>query len=166
MRTVLLVLLILILGGFSCKKEKIDISGITATDQVGNIMGSVDPTDWTHDANWSSEVESLFNAIGIVNLAGTTAGTISIFPAYPNPCTDQFRISIQSSTTCAIRLGLYDEQLNQKWSGTQLINVGNNTITISRDPARIGKGTYRLYYRFDSYDQQMFYKGHGDVMFF
>lgn len=165
MRIIIVGLTILLISGFSCKKEAIEISGYTKTDSMGNIMGSVDPTDWTHDTKWTDLEMSVFNTIGIEPLAGTTAGLISMTTAFPNPCTNYFGIGIQSSTRCVIRMGLVDEDLSTKWSHYQYIDVGVNYINIAPDPSKIGRGLYRLYYAFEAFDQSMFYKGHGDVMF-
>ena len=166
MRILIVALTILLCSGFSCyKQEEIDISGYTKTDAIGNIMGSVDPTDWTHDTKWTDLEISVFNTIGTESLTGTTSGTISITPAFPNPCTDQFGIGIQSTSKCVVRMGIVNEGLDIKWQHYQVINIGVNYITIAPDPSKIGKGLYRLYYAFESFDQHMFYKGHGDVMF-
>ncbi|HEX7845010.1 MAG TPA: hypothetical protein VF476_04355 [Chitinophagaceae bacterium] len=165
MKKIIIPVLILFTFGFSCKKELIDISGYTKTDGVGNLMGAADATDWTHDPNWTEAEVAIFNTVGIANLAGTSSGSVTIFPAYPNPCSNQSHIVVQSSTKCVIRMALVDEFLNQRWTAYQLIEVGFNNIVIAPDPGKIGKGLIRLYYAFESNDQHMFYKGHGDIMF-
>ena len=151
---------------FSCKKDIVNFSGYTATDAVGNPMGNVDNSDWTFDVNWKKEEIDKINLLTPASLTGTTTGTITIFPAYPNPCVNNFGFALNTSTKCAIRLALCDESLNQKWTGTQVLNPGFNNIIIGPDPSQMSKpGLYRLYYVFDAEGQLMFKKGHGDVLF-
>jgi hypothetical protein len=166
MRTVTSIFILLLLANLSCKKNVVNFTGYTATDALGNPMGSVDNSDWTFDQLWKSEEVDNMERITPADLTGTSTGSITIFPAYPNPCSDQFGIALNSSTKCVIRLALCDESLRQKWVGSQVLNPGFNNIIISPDPSEMRSLTlYRLYYVFDAEGQLMFKKGHGDVYF-
>ncbi len=159
-------ILLLACCGLSCKKDVIDITGYTETDSAGNFMGTIDLTDWTLDQEWTSKESDRMDQIPAATLTGTSSGTIILGSAYPNPFSDQFRITVNSTTKCVIRMGLFDEQLNLKWSGSQVLLQGYSSVTIAPDLSRLRKSNlYRLYYVFDAEGQAAYFKGHGDVFF-
>ncbi len=74
MRIILLLCTICLSLMPGCKKATpftIDLSNITSTDSLGNILGSPDNTDWTMDAEWS-ETEISFFRTDPVDLTGTS----------------------------------------------------------------------------------------------
>jgi hypothetical protein len=74
---ILAILTILILSS-QCSKEKINVSGIYMTDNLGNPIGSV-PTDnqWKSTQFSGSEL-ALFNDLDTANLSGTQLPVINV----------------------------------------------------------------------------------------
>lgn len=162
--------LILVLFAFilsSCKKEGIDISGYTRTDAQGNFSGNIDQSDWTFATSWKNSETEIFNNIASGDLANTTAGTIIINPAYPNPCTNHVALTIVTTTACKLRFALVNENLNTLTSNTVALVAGSNNfmIALPQTPGAYRSGElYRLYYVFDAAGSPIFKKGHGDIL--
>lgn len=150
-----------------CKKNNdkptIDVSQITITDALGNIL-SQDNTDWTKDNNWTTEEEALFQTPTAAQLANTQTATVSLFPAYPNPASSQQSIVIATSKTTLLQIVITDNMLSVKQRF--FVNTSNTTQAISYlfDSLIFSNNTnYRLYYGFYSLSDGLFYKGHGDI---
>lgn len=159
------VLLIAVAMTVSCTRNTsgIDISGYTATDALGNPMGSTDASDWTVNESWSNDEENVFSGIPTGDLTGTNAGTVSMYPAYPNPCQNMYSITVTATTSCNMRFVLVNENLTILQSGTYEVDPGTSTYSIYID-SNIPDGLYRMYYSFEAQSMPMFHKGHGDVM--
>lgn len=142
----------------------IDVSNITATDALGNPIGSEDNTDWTMDANWS-ETEKSFFRTDPVDLSGTTIATITMQAAYPNPTeTRNITFLFTASSITYLRIALVDAQLNKLSFYSFTTVVGLNAIRIPFEETKFpANKNYRLYYSFDAPGTLMYYKGHGDI---
>ena len=99
----------------NCKKDgrnKINARAITQTDNLGNLIGTADPTDWRFDDQWSNEEFALFNFADTVNRAGLLqADTVSGI-AYPNPATDVIRFTFATNKSTLIKIIIVDEDLH------------------------------------------------------
>src|SRR5262245_42430398 len=111
-----LFILIAFISFFSCKKnknddKKIDATALTSTDANGNILATVDPTDWRFDDQWSPEETALFNFDTNVNTAdGQPADTVSTI-AYPNPANNAVSAYFRVNKTTFIKYVFVNEKL-------------------------------------------------------
>ena len=148
--------------GLSC--TKISIKGYTATDSLGNIMGVTDASDWTFDPYWMKKESDVFSSIDSGDLSGTSAGSISIYPASPNPCSASFLVHFQSSTKCKARIAIVNNKLDKLLGGALSLEAGNNVFSFSVSASGFKAGNlYRMYYVFDAQGSLQFKKGHGDI---
>lgn len=152
---------------FSCDKITpftIDVSVITTTDTLGNIIGPVDNTDWTQDASWSETEKSFFRADPI-DMSAASVATINLQPAYPNPTTQKgITLQFTSSAVTFLRIAIVDASLNKLAYYTFLTTSGINAYFIPLNgPSFVSNKNYRIYYSFDAPPSPMYYKGHGDV---
>lgn len=163
-KNIIVLLLAVAMTAVTCKRNTsgIDITGYTSTDALGNPNGSQDNSDWTVNESWSNDVENLFSAIPTGNLTGTNAGTVSMYPAYPNPCQNVYYLAVTPTTSCNMRFVIINENFAILQSGTVEAEPGINTYAI--DISSISAGLYRMYYSFESQTIPMFHKGHGDIM--
>lgn len=150
-----------------CKKATpftIDVSNITSTDALGNILGNPDNTDWTMDAEWS-ETEISFFRTDPVDLTGTSVAAISMQPAYPNPTqTRSVTFQFTASAITYLRIALVDVQLRKQSFYSFLTVAGLNAFHIPFEEAKFpANKNYRLYYSFDAVGSTMYFKGHGDI---
>jgi hypothetical protein len=157
-------LLLVVILAMSCKKD-ISIIGFTMTDALGNVMSAEDPGDWTFDDSWKQKETDIFDDIASGNLSGSSAGTITMYPAFPNPCTNYFNLHINSSTKCVMRIAIVNKDRNKLASDAVAVNSGGNTYSLPVSGEDFKSGTlYRVYYVFDAEGHMMFKKGHGDIM--
>jgi hypothetical protein len=159
-----------------CKKEKqdekeetpkIDVSKITTTDIGGASLGTVDNTDWTIDANWTSEELALFQTPSSQQLSGTETESITVFPAFPNPLNNVFTFVIAITKITCIQLVVTDDRLNVKERfifKNALPGSGISLSQIKLDASKYDNNTnYRVYYGFYSVTDDLYLKGHGDI---
>ena len=150
----------------SCNKTTpftIDTSGITGVDVMGILIGPSDNTDWTEDVSWNETEKSLF-ITDPIDMTDAEVASVSIQPAYPNPCTHQTTLQFTVSKITWIKIAVVDEKLNKLAFYSFKTDVGLNAYIIPFDPLIFKTNkNYRLYYSFDAPGNSMYYKGHGDV---
>lgn len=146
-----------------CKKDSsFNFSGYTPTDFSGNPMGAADQSDWTFDASWSQKEWDLFD-FEAGDLTGTTAGTVTMYPGYPNPAVNSSNITFTSTTACKLRYTLVNEKGHKLWSYVADVEPGSNTLSLYIAMG-YSNDLHRLYYVFDAQGSPAFLKGHGDIM--
>jgi len=163
---------------FACKKEETEIafSGITYTSGTGEIMGSVDQSDWRLDDVWTDHEKSIFysdefselsllenNNSFVLKSAYEIVPLENFFPAYPNPVQYQFSLSIYRSASI-FKLALVNSSFeiltaiqHNEFSG------GNFNFDVSERSAFQAETIYRVYYLFEYIDRETEY-GHGDIL--
>lgn len=150
----------------SCDKTTpftIDVSAITSTDALGNLIGSTDNTDWTEDLSWNETEKSLF-LTDPIDMTGAEVANVSVQPVYPNPCQNQTTLQFTVSKITWIRIAIVDEKLNKLAYFSFKTDAGLNAYQIPFDPLIFKtNNNYRIYYSFDAPGNEMYYKGHGDV---
>jgi hypothetical protein len=157
-------LLLFLVFTISCKKD-INIIGFTMTDALGNIMSVEDPGDWTFDDSWKQKETDIFDNIPSEDLSGSSMGSITIYPGFPNPCVNQFSFHINSSTKCEMRIAIVDKDRDKLVAETVEVKSGGNMYYFTLPSESFKSGTlYRVYYVFDAEGHLMFKKGHGDIM--
>lgn len=166
-KTILRLILCFSILNIQCKKNNdspvIDVSQITSTDALGNIL-SQDNTDWTKDNNWTDKEQALFQAPTSAQLVNTETGTVTIFPAYPNPVINQQFLTIKTSTITLLQIVIVDNMLSIKKRYFVLTSGSTLSFAYLFDAAIFTNNTnYRLYYGFYSLSDGLFYKGHGDI---
>lgn len=157
--TAFLVLLTIIAPG--CKKQntitkdRIYFTGISPTDQNGNIMAAPDSTDWNASDKWGEQEEGLFANNNATNCTPSFDYKIA---AYPNPCRYIFNLYLQKNPSTRMELRLVDENFKLLFS--------SNSITANNIAIQVGtfgiKDTVRLYYKFIENGCEL--KGHGDIL--
>jgi hypothetical protein len=143
---------------------KIDVSAITMTDPYGNPMWLKDSTDWREDENWTEEEISLFDTPDTMHTRNAKTGTVTVYPAYPNPLHREFGLSIRTSTATVMQLVFADSLLAVKNRYVLPVDSGSKSFRFRLDTSLFAAGTnYRLYYGFYSRTDPLYYKGHGDL---
>ena len=166
-KTILKALFLFLILNFQCKKNDnkptIDVSQITSTDALGNIL-SQDITDWTKDNNWTIEEQGLFQTPTPAQLVNTETATVSLFPAYPNPVSNAQFIGITTSKITLGQIVITDDKLTIKKRFFFNTPSTPQAIAYLFDSSIFSNDTnYRLYYGFYSLSDGLFYKGHGDI---
>lgn len=138
---------------------------ITETDAVGFLKGSSDPTDWGEDEKWKNKIEDLIGEECTTEGIGT-ANTVNIHPAFPNPgINGQSTFVFETTDTCRVRLMLTDKRTVyfrhcfESYGTSHVFMFDVNELSLG-----LG-GYYRLYYDFTDAGGNVFYKGHGDILF-
>lgn len=166
-KTIFLISFLVLTLNIQCKKKEdkpaIDVSQITTTDALGNIL-SMDNTDWTKDDNWTTQEEALFQTPTAEQLANTETAVISLLPAYPNPVSHEQFIVITTSKITLLQIVITDNKLAIKQRFFFTTPSTTQSITYLFDSSIFSNNTnYRLYYGFYSLADGLFYKGHGDI---
>ena len=166
-KTIIVIAFLVLILNIQCKKNNdkplIDVSQITSTDGLGNIL-SQDNTDWTEDNNWTTSAQELFETPTNAQLANTETANVTLFPAYPNPASNQQIIDITTSKATLAEIVITDDKLMIKKQF--FFNTPNTTqgIAYLLDSSIFSNHTnYRVYYGFYSLADGLFYKGHGDI---
>ncbi|MEO9032113.1 MAG: hypothetical protein ABI285_02655 [Ginsengibacter sp.] len=150
-----------------CHKQNspvIDVSSVSATDVVGNLVGSIDKTDWTKDSNWTPSENNLFEQPGADQLTNTQTSTVSVGPAFPNPFGSTFMFNFQSSGVTLLQLVITDKFLSVKERHYYLSKTGTNFLQLKLDETKYANNNnYRVYYSFYSLADGVYFKGHGDI---
>jgi|GEM_PF-1610955 len=137
-----------------------DLSEITPTDANGALLGNPDETDWTLDEEWPEIIQDLFEDYNSYEHTCPASNDLIIYPAYPNPGSGVFSISMERPTDSTFDLLL----VNQFGAilGESLDITGNN-ISISTEQLVPEQDSFvRVYYRLTTIDNCAFL-GHGDI---
>lgn len=163
--SIFVLLFIFILSG--CKDDFIlKMEGITEINEMGEIYGSVDPSDWRLDDKWTKEEEGFFSVSkGVYNKSATytysptDAVPISrnTFKVYPNPFTSSI-IFYQPFNAAKYNVRVIDKS---KRVILAYDNVGTSPLRIDI-PVSTETQYYRVYYKI--FDQSTVYRGHGDIL--
>jgi len=146
----------------SCKKETINAHGITATDAIGNNIGSVDASDWRFDDSWNSKEQSLFNFADTVNTTGLLQAENNFAIAYPNPATTVINFHFATNKYTMVKWVITDEKLNPLVKNYFKFG-GNYDFAVDLTTAGFSPGNYyRIYYAFYSQGGVIYKRGHGD----
>lgn len=138
----------------------LDISQITPTDASGQLIGGADASDWTLNEIWPIEIIELFSGIENVNQLCTPPTELKIFPAYPNPNSGIFSLSIQKPDGITVDIHIVDSLANTLKS---IDNIDANAVTFNAEEFTTSNDTFvRLYYLMSSDDNCKF-TGHGDI---
>jgi hypothetical protein len=178
----LLVLLALASLATACHKDDeeptIDFGpngGYSNRDVTNLPVGQNDPTDWTHDATWTSTEQGFFSSLGLA-LGGSSAQVGTWYSSvYPNPVKadglGNFTVlstnGSQSSTVpTTVRVQLIIVDAKYKVLATLDQPAGKAvTVSIPFPAAKYPAGNiYRVYYVvYEPTQKTVYYRGHGDV---
>jgi len=165
MKTTVFLTLIITLLLTTCTKDEggiINISGITTRDNVGNLLGGLDETDWTNDASFPDAVSSLLNFTETIDYSNAEISTIQI-EAFPNPLESQFILNLSSSTGTVIKYIIVDEALKVYSEYALNLSAGNTLLAIQMNSSFPNNKYYRMYYAFYDKTKTIYFKGHGDL---
>lgn len=160
----------------SCKKDdalkttsykqapQLVISGYTAYDLWGNLVGLVDTSDWLSNAPIPFAVDSMFNTIpDNQNYTGVSdVFSLNGIFVYANPFKDAFNLQIEVSDVAVLKVLIVNEQLQVIGAVTTKLNSGNNTLTWAL-PSMPSYSLCRLYYKLYNNNKQVKNKGFGDI---
>ncbi len=149
---------------FGCSKDSdeiISIKGITERDNIGNILGNEDITDWSSDTEFPDRIVDFLNFHGALDYSISEVASLEIY-GYPNPFESNiyFRVSCSKKTVC--RFVIVDESLKIYFVHGLLLNVGSSAINLSASYFPRNKNL-RIYYTFYDSSETIYYKGHGDI---
>jgi hypothetical protein len=149
--------------------------GYSTRDGSNLPVSQTDPTDWTHDATWTSTEQGFFSALGLA-LGGSPAQVGTWYSsAYPNPVrvdgygnfTVLATTGSQSTTVPAtVRVQLVIVDAKYKVLHTADMPAGKAvTVALSFPAAKYTPGNlYRMYYVvYEPTQKMVYYRGHGDV---
>jgi hypothetical protein len=146
----------------SCKKDLINAHGITVTDQIGNIMGATDPSDWRFDDSWNSKEQVLFNFADTVNTTNFQQADNNFAIAYPNPATTVINFHFASNKLTMAKWVITDEKLHPLLKN-YFIFSSNYSFAVDLTMNGFASGNYyRLYYALYSQGGVLYKRGHGD----
>ena len=157
--------LIILVGSLllvSC--DKMGYKTFTSADELGNVIGDEDPTDWTFDEKWESSVEKLIGSECELSGIGNKS-TVIVYPAFPNPTlsTSNFVVSVEEP--CLMRIVIVDKYNTVYAKSCRHLDTGNNIMSFNLSAFAVAVGgRYRLYYDFLDAADNVFYKGHGDLV--
>jgi hypothetical protein len=137
------------------KATKFYFTGITPTDQNGNLMAAPDTSDWKTGDVWPEAAEKLFANTGAMTCTPYYKYNIA---AFPNPCKNSFMTSFTKDSATLVSVRLVDENLKVLVS---IDSVTARTIQINVSSFGI-KDTMRLYYKFIKDNCE--FRGHGDIV--
>lgn len=158
--------LLLLFSSASCKKEKINVSSVYPTDNIGNIKGNTPNDNQWKSQSFSNSEMSLFDDLDTVSLSGTNLPVIYYYsPAFPNPF--RYITAIGAGTEqpflgdIVVKYLIVDRHLKPveknafrySVSNTIFFNAGNN----------ISSGNYRLYYTYSALGHEHFFKTWGNI---
>jgi hypothetical protein len=145
--------------------------------RYGNNLpaGQEDPTDWTHDATWTSTEQGFFSALGLA-LGGSPAQIGTWYSsAYPNPVKvdgyGNFTVlpttgtqSTTVPTTVHVQLVIVDAKYQVLHTIDGPAGKGT-TVALTFPAAKYAAGNlYRMYYVvYEPTQKTVYYRGHGDV---
>jgi len=150
----------------SKEKEKVNVSYIYKTDNLGNLVGSA-PVDnqWKNDLFVASEM-SLFDDLDTADLSGTQLPIINTSSfGYPNPFTDLIRVSTSLAQPLNGELVLKYVVVNNQMKSVQkgsLKIYATSSINFAIS-ANFSAGNYRLYFTYSSEGHEHFFKTWGNI---
>ena len=167
------ILIALIIAGsiIGCSKANLDklsglitISGITARDANGTLIGTADTTDWTTEVDIPAAIVSKLNFSDTLDYSSNdSTGTITI-TAYPNPYDSIMALHCQSSGKVVMKYVIVDDSLKTYSKNTLRLASGTNIFMLNLSDSTIKSGKlYRMYYAFLGNNKNVFAKGHGDI---
>ncbi len=169
-RLAAIVTVVLFVVLFSCDKTEdkeiisADFSGITETDNQGNVIGKIDNTDWQLDDEWSEKEEAIFNLTSnktVEQDASYLEDDIIINYAYPNPCDNYVIITFSFSPGTLLQLALVNNDFELIYYYTA--DYTESLIYVDLSELDLQNNTiYRFYYQFVRPGSTT-YKGHGDI---
>jgi hypothetical protein len=129
-------------------------TGITQTDNFGNILGNPDTTDWRTDDHWTAREMALFRD-SVDNDCPSKKFRIIFFP---NPCRKKSTLYAFKDSNVRLAIRLVDKDMNVIMSNDSIYKSGMefNLSSFKTDD------TIRLYYKFIVGDSCE-YRGHGDI---
>jgi hypothetical protein len=151
----LLIFALLVLTTSCSKKDENSVfTGITNRNELGELIGSADETDWNFTDNWNDIESSLFtNSFDTDCEIDNTWGIM----AYPNPCNNLVYINhyVGSDKTVAYRI------VNSSYQVLFSTNNASSNMAFLFDSLNIKKQTVRVYYKVLGEDCEL--RGHGDI---
>ena len=154
---------------YACKKDEVfapDFSSITYTDNTGQINGTVDSSDWTHDAFWNG-TEYNFLSFEDTTARGNDSlfGSIVVSPALSNPNAGLFIVGLNPERQVQMKYAIVNTDLRVLYYGTRKLNGGLTWLSFDLTTnTAVRKGEYyRMYYGFYNSNDSLYYKGHGDI---
>ncbi len=149
-----------------CSKEKINVSIIYPTDNLGNLIGSTPNDNQWKNIEFSGPELALFNGLDTANLSGTQLPTIGTsYYGYPNPFANY--ISVYTALTqplngeIVVKYVVVDNKMNAIEKGSTRIHVTSSiNFMVS---SNFSSGKYRLYFTYSAEGHKHFFKSWGNI---
>jgi len=149
-----------------CSKEKINVYSIYKTDAYGSLVGDAPNDEQWKNTSFSRSELSLFDELDTANLSGTQLPIINTGGyAYPNPFSDQLRVSASLvqplNGYIVLKYVVVNNQMKIVQKGAARMHIGSFIhFAILAD---FGAGNYRLYFTFSSDGHEHFFKSWGNI---
>ena len=179
--TIVFKVLLFVLGVTTnaCKKDAADsntpvqvtypvVSGYTATDPTGNLIGLIDTSDWRTDDVWSSSVQDLFG--GSTNTNCIFEDTLMDVYAYPNPTDNYFSVAIGPidfltgayvDTSTTVEFMMVNQRHEVVLAKREITN--QQMLSLNMSDSLLTDTIFRIYYKFTDKNNCV-RCGHGDVL--
>lgn len=148
--------------------------GFTMRDASNYPSSQKDPTDWTSDASWNDAEQHLFSNLNLSLTGQQLSANTWEMSSYPNACSlaggCAFIIRRGSnnaavpSGTIRVNFVIVDAHYKPLSSSFDYDYSTFNGAALKFDPSKFAANNlYRLYYVIYSFNQQVYYRGHGDI---
>ncbi|MCH9031249.1 MAG: hypothetical protein IIB00_03185 [candidate division Zixibacteria bacterium] len=130
-------------------------TGITYTNEIGEIVGPIDPSDWQVSLSSQIGLLSSDSRENQISLSKVIPTKFAINPAYPNPSVSQFKLTIEFpiASSYSITVLDFEGRTIRSISGEADAGAFNILIDLRSEKA----GVYRVFYAFSGLS------GYGDV---
>ena len=168
---IILFFVVVILFSVSCKDDKVapvtlpKFEGVTYIDNNGNIVGSVDTTDWRIDDKFTELERNLFDTLKFdrtLSLKSNLKKTFGVVPVsdsiihfYPNPVSERGNFKFNSAFI--VNIVIVDNNFTQK------IKLRFQSHQVLIDLKSLNAGINRMYYIFQDSSYKIIGMGHGDI---
>jgi hypothetical protein len=146
--------------------DKIDVSDIYMTDNIGNLINNPPNDNQWKLADFNDKELVLFSSMDTANLAGTKLPAISnSYYGYPNPFTNTISVSATLAQPLngeiVVKYVVVNNRLGAVQKGCSRISV-SSWINFML-PGNFSIGNYRLYYTFSAESHPHFFKSWGNI---
>lgn len=187
---IILVTVVLLIISIRCNDDEVaTFVGITETNELGVVVGQVDQTDWVLDEVWSDQEIQLFDGVSENSLNNNgTAIDFSQFPSiinqtpvFPNPNRGLFSFNSIDDDFTEGKFVLVDNRYNiligpiSLNAGSSIlfeIEVQNQSASFFQSTSPTGSTStvtsgqvLRAYYYYRMPNDDVYLKGHGDILF-
>lgn len=139
-------------------------TGITATDQSGNLLGPIDSSDWNVNEIFPAAVNDLFNFPDTLSYVNADSSALYV-SCYPNPFQNNFILRFDCSNPAVAKIVVIDSLQSVKLRLSYSVATQGQSMYFDFSDTSIHLNElYRIYYRLYDAPGHHFASGHGDIL--